>query len=170
MPPSLQPPNTGENSLTTSPATKIIQGKYVNPEFGLELLLPDNVVGTEAYVGAYVIVTLDAYSLGIEGPIEILMMNSSGTGINNVTARVLNMTVADPINCHVGKTVITIGGKHTRVSDEPCSSMGMKIRNYSVDVGADKAVLIRLQNPPTPTYDSSVAAFDKFVKTVKFTQ
>jgi hypothetical protein len=77
---------------------------------------------------------------------------------------------AVPNNCQLGTATVKLDGKDARVSDEPCSIPGVfELKNYYVDLVGGKTVLILLEGFPS-AYDSTQPAFDKFVKTIKFTK
>jgi hypothetical protein len=148
---------------------KIIQGKYVNPDFGLELTFPDGMVGGENRNTEGLSLLMAGGPLDPSAQILVAMFNSTGVQSQNNTATLLNMMAAEPRNCLFGSMTVNLNGKDFRVSDDPCIILGasMKMKNSYTSIGdGTSMILIRLQTLTIPTesaYQSSLPIFEKLM-------
>lgn len=160
MPPELQ-------------GTSQIGGKYVNPEFGLELVFPEDVFVTviPQYSGpGSTLVSGQLPTQPMTSNMMVLMSDSSKVGSNNITLALVNSTAKDTCK-PLSSELVTLDGKKAEASVTPCNMQAgtfSKTRNYYVDLGGGKTVSMVLNSPPS-VYDSALEKFEGVVKTVKFT-
>lgn len=175
MPPGFQTPSTGGNP-PMMPTTKMVTGKYVNPEFGLEITFPELEVVTETspYIGPGTtlvsgIIGTMVDNVPVTSTMMVLLSDSSVAGSSNRTLVPANITAAETCK-PLSSEMVNIGGKIAQASVTPCNTDAgalSKARNYYVDLGGGKSVSIVLLSPPY-AYDSALVKFEETVKSIKF--
>jgi hypothetical protein len=160
------------------PQQKQVGGKYVNPEFGLEIVFPPGFNGFESSSMGYTSIELMAGTLGVANYATIsLTMIDVGSSVPG--ANVTNAPNVYPgyggqneIACELSAGCMKIGGKNAQVSSTESSTGGYfsKSKSYSVAVGPYKTLQISYSASSQQDYDSNLPKFEESLKTIKFTK
>jgi hypothetical protein len=161
------------------PQSKQVGGKYVNPNFGFEIVFPQGYSGYETSGMGYAEVVVSLGNPGTAGTASIsLVMSDYGAGLqsvpgNNSTGALnVNPTGQSEIPCQLSSGCVKIGGKNAQVYSSE-SSMGgyyIKSSSYSVMVDPYKTIQLTYQAASPQGYDSNLAKFEESLKTIKFTK
>jgi hypothetical protein len=161
---NLQMPSEGE-------MPKLIQGKYVNSEFGFEITFPEGIQGTNTSMPESTIVNVVIPGIP-SSPLPssmIIIMKDSSKKNNSMPSSDSSLTDSCP---PLSMETATLGGKVAKATITPCNmeaaSMS-KTRNYNIDLGGGKTISIVFVSNPT-TFDTALPKFEEIVKTVKFTK
>jgi hypothetical protein len=180
MPPGFQAPQM----------PKMVQGKYVNSEFGLEMIFPPGIQGFESneYGLKAITITLGDPSTAtiISGindlPLMRIVMTPPPISKVNDTLPTsssnMPLTTAQPVPEEMGcKTLSTessnLGGKAAQAFTKDCfvgTGTPVKVKKYAIDLGEDSSVIISFTTPSQSKYDLNIGTFENIVKSIKFTK
>lgn len=161
------------------PQSKQVGGKYVNPNFGFEIVFPQGYSGYETSGMGYAEVALTFGSPGTADTASISLVMSdyaaslqSVPGNNATSATNVNPTGQSEITCQPSSGCVKIGGKNAMVYSSETNMGGyyMKSSSYSIMVDPYKTVQITYQAASQQGYDSNLAKFEESLKTIKFTK
>jgi hypothetical protein len=154
--------------LPSDQGMNLIQGKYVNTEFGFEITFPDAVQGVNTTLPGYTTVNVNIPTPPSLTNMMIILTDSSKEDSSTQTFDAGYSDFCKPLSSEN----VNLGGKKAQASITPCNMLAFtsaKTRNYDVDLGEGKAVSIIFVSNPS-LYDAGLPKFEEIVKTVKFTE
>jgi len=146
------------------PQTKDVAGRYVNPDFGLEIVFPQGFTGYEIPVDylSSKMVQLNSNTASI----SLTMQVYPGVQNTNPSSNESSTSCLSSAGC------VKIGGKNAQVSSSETNMGGFfsKSKSYTMFLDPSRTISISYTAASASDYDSNLGKFEESLKTLKFTK